>query len=281
MLYSVRGSTTKGTTDWRKLSIRKDSANSQERKEIKANRNAKSIKVGRALRSALKVLIANTFRLHHHRSNNGEVGWPAILAFWTLGHHWAIKASWNIWPLATLLPGFLSNVIEFEGSIFWSAMASKESRTAYQAAPIENYIPLSAMRHANPLPLSLPKNRVLDPPSRTQPTGHKCRNIMASTSRWSWLSSLQLEPSSPHFGSNAYNNKLKATPIFQRPNLLRSLFNAHTSSTIKFPRGWIVFKLVESLSSLQVVYWRRKTSKKTRPKIYPRDLEFLDLTING
>lgn len=33
----------------------------------------------------------------------------------------------------------------------------------YQAAPIENYIPLSVMLCANPLPHLLPKNLVRDP----------------------------------------------------------------------------------------------------------------------
>lgn len=65
-------------------------------------------------------------------------------------------------PLTTLLPGFLSKIITSKELILVSKGIEKGNNDL-PGAPIENYIPLSAMLNANPLPLSLPTDLALNP----------------------------------------------------------------------------------------------------------------------
>jgi hypothetical protein len=135
----------------------------QEQQKQKTNRYAKPKMVRCALRLALKVLIANTFQLHHHRSNNEEVGWPAILAFWTLGHHRAIHGFARHPTTSSLVARVSLRENPLQRTCFLVSKGIEKGHNDLPGAPIENYIPLSAMLHANQLPLSLPADLVLNP----------------------------------------------------------------------------------------------------------------------
>jgi hypothetical protein len=75
------------------------------------------------------------------------------LAFWTLGHHRAIHGFARYPTTSNLVARVPLQDNPLQRNYILVSKGIEKGYNDLPGAPIENYIPLSAMLHANPLPL--------------------------------------------------------------------------------------------------------------------------------